>query len=186
MVYHDESISHQMLVCMFQVKVEGLRDSLYCVSCEAVAAQLEALVEKTEDFTDSAYTSHEQRETIIQLCQITRQETKQLINTWRHAVRGTHTHIRDCTDQSFTIWLESHLMVTAGGKLQTASQCSCTTLICVLNLLSYSYLNTNVSLGLYICPSHLCCAVCEGCSSCLSSCGVTAHEPHTLIVPHTL
>uniref|UniRef100_A0A671R3P2 Alpha-catulin n=1 Tax=Sinocyclocheilus anshuiensis TaxID=1608454 RepID=A0A671R3P2_9TELE len=69
----------------FKVKVEGLRDSLYCVSCEAVAAQLEALVEKTEDFTDSAYTSHEQRETIIQLCQITRQETKQLISTWRHA-----------------------------------------------------------------------------------------------------
>uniref|UniRef100_A0A8C1LN02 Alpha-catulin n=1 Tax=Cyprinus carpio TaxID=7962 RepID=A0A8C1LN02_CYPCA len=69
----------------FKVKVEGLRDSLYCVSCEAVAAQLEALMEKTEDFTDSAYTSHEQRETIIQLCQITRQETKQLINTWRHA-----------------------------------------------------------------------------------------------------
>uniref|UniRef100_A0A672SDL1 Alpha-catulin n=1 Tax=Sinocyclocheilus grahami TaxID=75366 RepID=A0A672SDL1_SINGR len=68
----------------FKVKVEGLRDSLYCVSCEAVAAQLEALVEKTEDFTDSAYTSHEQRETIIQLCQITRQETKQLISTWRH------------------------------------------------------------------------------------------------------
>uniref|UniRef100_A0A673L592 Alpha-catulin n=1 Tax=Sinocyclocheilus rhinocerous TaxID=307959 RepID=A0A673L592_9TELE len=69
----------------FKVKVEGLRDSLCCVSCEAVAAQLEALMEKTEDFTDSAYTSHEQRETIIQLCQITRQETKQLINTWRHA-----------------------------------------------------------------------------------------------------
>uniref|UniRef100_A0A672SSV0 Alpha-catulin n=1 Tax=Sinocyclocheilus grahami TaxID=75366 RepID=A0A672SSV0_SINGR len=69
----------------FKVKVEGLRDSLYCVSCEAVAAQLEALMEKTEDFTDSAYTSHEQREIIIQLCQITRQETKQLINTWRHA-----------------------------------------------------------------------------------------------------
>lgn len=78
-------------VCVFQVKVEGLRDSMYCVSCEAVAAQLEALVEKTEDFTDSAYTSHEQRETIIQLCQITRQETKQLINTWRHAVRHIHT-----------------------------------------------------------------------------------------------
>uniref|UniRef100_A0A671N436 Alpha-catulin n=1 Tax=Sinocyclocheilus anshuiensis TaxID=1608454 RepID=A0A671N436_9TELE len=51
----------------FKVKVEGLRDSLYCVSCEAVAAQLEALMEKTEDFTDSAYTSHEQRETIIHI-----------------------------------------------------------------------------------------------------------------------
>ncbi|TRY84308.1 hypothetical protein DNTS_025420 [Danionella cerebrum] len=68
----------------FKVKVESLRDSLHSVSCEAVAAQLETLVEKTQDFTDSAYTSHEQRETIIQLCQLTRQETKLLINTWRH------------------------------------------------------------------------------------------------------
>ncbi|XP_051992689.1 alpha-catulin-like isoform X2 [Xyrauchen texanus] len=69
----------------FKVKMEALRDSLYCVSCEAVAAQLEALMEKTEDFTDSAYTSHEQRETIIQLFQIIRHETQQLINTWRQA-----------------------------------------------------------------------------------------------------
>ncbi|XP_057210034.1 alpha-catulin isoform X2 [Triplophysa rosa] len=69
----------------FKVKVEGLRDSLFCVSCEALLAQLEALVDKTEDFTDSAYTSHEQRETIIQLCQATRRETRQLINTWRQA-----------------------------------------------------------------------------------------------------
>uniref|UniRef100_A0A3B4BRQ3 Alpha-catulin n=1 Tax=Pygocentrus nattereri TaxID=42514 RepID=A0A3B4BRQ3_PYGNA len=66
-------------------KVEGLRDSLYCVPCDAVAAQLEALVEQTEDFTDSAYTSHEQRESILQLCLITRQETQQLISTWSRA-----------------------------------------------------------------------------------------------------
>ncbi|KAL7829522.1 hypothetical protein AOLI_G00304070 [Acnodon oligacanthus] len=65
----------------FKGKVEGLRDSLYCVPCEAVAAQLEALVEQTEDFTDSAYTSHEQRESILQLCLITRKETQQLIST---------------------------------------------------------------------------------------------------------
>ncbi|KAI4879564.1 hypothetical protein NFI96_012592, partial [Prochilodus magdalenae] len=69
----------------FKGKVEGLRDSLYCVPCEAVAAQLEALVEQTEDFTDSAYTSHEQRESILQLCLVTRQETKQLISTWSQA-----------------------------------------------------------------------------------------------------
>uniref|UniRef100_A0A3B4DJ69 Alpha-catulin n=1 Tax=Pygocentrus nattereri TaxID=42514 RepID=A0A3B4DJ69_PYGNA len=69
----------------FKVQVEGLRDSLYCVPCDAVAAQLEALVEQTEDFTDSAYTSHEQRESILQLCLITRQETQQLISTWSRA-----------------------------------------------------------------------------------------------------
>uniref|UniRef100_A0A3B1KLW0 Alpha-catulin n=1 Tax=Astyanax mexicanus TaxID=7994 RepID=A0A3B1KLW0_ASTMX len=69
----------------FKVQVEGLRDSLYCVPCEAVAAQLEALVEQTEDFTDSAYTSHEQREGILQLCHITRQGTQQLLSTWSEA-----------------------------------------------------------------------------------------------------
>ncbi|XP_017310367.1 alpha-catulin isoform X1 [Ictalurus punctatus] len=66
-------------------KVEGLRESLYCVPCETVAAQLEVLVEQTEDFTDSAYTSHEQRESILQLCHTTREETKQLISAWSQA-----------------------------------------------------------------------------------------------------
>ncbi|XP_060752893.1 alpha-catulin isoform X2 [Tachysurus vachellii] len=69
-------------------KVEGLRESLYCVPCETVAAQLEALVEQTEDFTDSAYTSHEQRESILQLCHTTRQETKQLISAWSQAQKA--------------------------------------------------------------------------------------------------
>ncbi|KAF4073872.1 hypothetical protein AMELA_G00248170 [Ameiurus melas] len=66
-------------------KVEGLRESLFCVPCETVAAQLEVLVEQTEDFTDSAYTSHEQRESILQLCHTTRQETKKLISAWSQA-----------------------------------------------------------------------------------------------------
>ncbi|KAI5091899.1 alpha-catulin [Silurus meridionalis] len=66
-------------------KVEGLRESLYCLPCETVAAQLEALVEQTEDFTDSAYTSHEQRESILQLCHVTQQEAKQLISAWSQA-----------------------------------------------------------------------------------------------------
>ncbi|XP_062870271.1 alpha-catulin [Trichomycterus rosablanca] len=69
----------------FKSKVEGLRNSLFGVQCEALAAQLEALVEQTEDFTDSAYTSHEQRETILQLCHTTRQETQQLITAWSQA-----------------------------------------------------------------------------------------------------
>ncbi|XP_030644831.1 alpha-catulin isoform X2 [Chanos chanos] len=69
----------------FKGKVEGLRESLCCVSPEALVAQLGALVEQTEDFTDSAYTSHEQRESILQLCHLTRQETQQLICTWTQA-----------------------------------------------------------------------------------------------------
>uniref|UniRef100_A0A8C4ZPJ7 Alpha-catulin n=1 Tax=Gadus morhua TaxID=8049 RepID=A0A8C4ZPJ7_GADMO len=43
-----------------------------------LVGQLEALVERTEDFTDSAYTSHEQRQAILGLCQVARQHAQQL------------------------------------------------------------------------------------------------------------
>uniref|UniRef100_A0AAY4ENW2 Alpha-catulin n=1 Tax=Denticeps clupeoides TaxID=299321 RepID=A0AAY4ENW2_9TELE len=66
----------------FKVRVESLRDSLYPLPYESMAAQLEAMVEQIEDFTDSAYTSHEQREGILQLCHLTRQHTQQLIADW--------------------------------------------------------------------------------------------------------
>ncbi|XP_028820019.1 alpha-catulin isoform X3 [Denticeps clupeoides] len=66
----------------FKGRVESLRDSLYPLPYESMAAQLEAMVEQIEDFTDSAYTSHEQREGILQLCHLTRQHTQQLIADW--------------------------------------------------------------------------------------------------------
>ncbi|XP_076864848.1 alpha-catulin isoform X2 [Brachyhypopomus gauderio] len=66
----------------FKARVEALRDCVYCVPCESLAVQLEALVEQTEDFTDSAYTSHEQRENVLQLCHATRQDTHNLVATF--------------------------------------------------------------------------------------------------------
>lgn len=51
-----------------------------------MSSQLEALVERTEDFTDSAYTSHEQRQAILGLCQLARQDTQQLVHAWVEAV----------------------------------------------------------------------------------------------------
>lgn len=52
-----------------------------------MAGQLETLVERTEDFTDSPYTSHEQRQAILSVCQLARQDTKQLVHAWIEAVR---------------------------------------------------------------------------------------------------
>ncbi|KAL2080051.1 hypothetical protein ACEWY4_023844 [Coilia grayii] len=69
----------------FKGKVEGLRESLYHVSVESLSAQLEALLEQMEDFTDSPYTHHEQREGLLQLCSLARQDTHTLIAAWTQA-----------------------------------------------------------------------------------------------------
>lgn len=69
----------------FKSSVECLRDNLYALSPQSVSSQLEALVERTEDFTDSAYTSHEQRQAILSLCQLARQDTQQLVHAWVEA-----------------------------------------------------------------------------------------------------
>lgn len=70
----------------WQAKVEGLREELNCLPQESLAALLECIVEQTEDFTDSAYTSHEHREGILQLCHLARQELRQLCAHWAYAV----------------------------------------------------------------------------------------------------
>uniref|UniRef100_A0A8D0A4J3 Alpha-catulin n=1 Tax=Sander lucioperca TaxID=283035 RepID=A0A8D0A4J3_SANLU len=61
--------------------------------CESMGSQLEALVERTEDFTDSAYTSHEQRQAILGLCQLARQDTQQLVNAWQQSL-----HAKEATE----------------------------------------------------------------------------------------
>uniref|UniRef100_I3J199 Alpha-catulin n=1 Tax=Oreochromis niloticus TaxID=8128 RepID=I3J199_ORENI len=70
----------------FKSGVECLRENLYFLSPQSMSSQLEALVERTEDFTDSAYTSHEQRQAILGLCQLARQDTQQLVHAWVEAV----------------------------------------------------------------------------------------------------
>ncbi|XP_056270737.1 alpha-catulin [Pseudoliparis swirei] len=69
----------------FKFSVECLRENLNSSSPQSMGSQLEALVERTEDFTDSAYTSHEQRQAILGLCQLARQDTQQLVHTWAEA-----------------------------------------------------------------------------------------------------
>ena len=69
--------------------MESLREGggLYPSPPQSLVGQLEALVERTEDFTDSAYTSHEQRQAILGLCQVARQHAQQLAQAWGEAVR---------------------------------------------------------------------------------------------------
>ncbi|XP_076611217.1 alpha-catulin isoform X2 [Chaetodon auriga] len=79
----------------FKSSVECLRENLYTSSPQSVGSQLEALVERTEDFTDSAYTSHEQRQAILGLCQLARQDTQQLVHAWVEAQSG---HAKEATE----------------------------------------------------------------------------------------
>ncbi|XP_034980460.2 alpha-catulin [Zootoca vivipara] len=69
----------------FKNKVEGLRENLYLLSKENLRAMLRVVLEHTEDFTDSAYTSHENRERILELSKQGKMELEQLVSAWMYA-----------------------------------------------------------------------------------------------------
>ncbi|XP_008948010.1 PREDICTED: alpha-catulin, partial [Merops nubicus] len=69
----------------FKNKVEGLRENLYFLSKETLSTMLEVILEHTEDFTDSAYTSHEHREHILELSKQAKMELEQLVSVWMQA-----------------------------------------------------------------------------------------------------
>ncbi|XP_078273966.1 alpha-catulin isoform X2 [Rhinoraja longicauda] len=69
----------------FKMKVESLRDNLQGIAKENLTTMLEIILEHTEDFTDSAYTSHEHREHILELSRQTRVELEQLVAVWKQA-----------------------------------------------------------------------------------------------------
>lgn len=70
-----------------QMNIETLRENRYFQSKESLSATLEAILERTEDFTDSASTSHEHRERILELSTHARMELQQLTSVWIQAVR---------------------------------------------------------------------------------------------------
>ncbi|XP_047239797.1 alpha-catulin isoform X1 [Girardinichthys multiradiatus] len=74
----------------FKCSVECLRENLQSSMPQIVIGQLEALVERTEDFTDSPYTSHEQRQAILSVCQLARQDTQQMVHAWIEAQQSVH------------------------------------------------------------------------------------------------
>ncbi|XP_023439869.2 alpha-catulin isoform X2 [Dasypus novemcinctus] len=72
----------------FKMNVEALPENLYFQSKENLSLMLEVILERTEDFTDSAFTSHEHRERILALSMQARMELQQLISMWTQAVRA--------------------------------------------------------------------------------------------------
>lgn len=66
--------------------MEALRENVYFESKENLSATLEVILERVEDFTDSAYTSHEHRERILELCTQARTELQQFVSVWMQAV----------------------------------------------------------------------------------------------------
>ncbi|XP_041102369.1 alpha-catulin-like isoform X4 [Polyodon spathula] len=66
-------------------QLEGLREGLCLLSKENLTALLEVILEHTEDFTDSAYTSHEHRGRILELSRQARLELEQLNAAWIQA-----------------------------------------------------------------------------------------------------
>ncbi|XP_032163433.1 alpha-catulin isoform X2 [Mustela erminea] len=66
----------------FKMNIEALRENLYFQSKESLFATLEVILERTEDFTDSAYTSHERRERILELSTQARLDLQQLLSVW--------------------------------------------------------------------------------------------------------
>ncbi|XP_055461351.1 alpha-catulin isoform X3 [Psammomys obesus] len=68
-----------------KLNIEALRENLYFESKENLSAALEVILERVEDFTDSAYTSHEHRERILELSVQARTELQQFISVWMQA-----------------------------------------------------------------------------------------------------
>ncbi|XP_062938036.1 alpha-catulin isoform X2 [Cynocephalus volans] len=87
------SISIFTAVKEFKMNLEALRENLYFQSKENLSVTLEAILERTEDFTDSAYTSHEHRERILELSTQARMELQQLISVWIQALHSTATQL---------------------------------------------------------------------------------------------
>ncbi|XP_041105036.1 alpha-catulin isoform X2 [Polyodon spathula] len=75
-------VSIYMGIREYKNQLEGLREGLCLLSKEDLTALLEVILEHTEDFTDSAYTSHEHREHILELSRQARLELEQLIAVW--------------------------------------------------------------------------------------------------------
>ncbi|XP_058877498.1 alpha-catulin-like isoform X2 [Acipenser ruthenus] len=75
-------VSIYMGIREFKNQLESLREGLCLLSKENLTALLEVVLEHTEDFTDSAYTSHEHRERILELSRQARLELEQLNAAW--------------------------------------------------------------------------------------------------------
>ncbi|CAB4060708.1 unnamed protein product [Lepeophtheirus salmonis] len=76
----------------FEDSVEIMRMSIVSDSYkEQITSSLESIIERTQDFTDSAYTSHDHRQNIIMLCE---RSTIELAHLLRTTMSNNPTHHR--------------------------------------------------------------------------------------------
>lgn len=75
----------------FERMVETTRMTLMVPGCrDTLTSALDTVVERTQDFTDSAYTSHEHRENILLLCDRAKLELNTLLRVGNSMVRPTN------------------------------------------------------------------------------------------------
>ncbi|CAO2580871.1 Ctnnal1 [Lemmus lemmus] len=89
-----------------KLNIEALRENLYFESKENLSAALEVILERVEDFTDSAYTSHEHRERILELSAQAKAEMQQFVSVWMQA-QSTKTK-SDADELELTVLRVSH------------------------------------------------------------------------------
>ncbi|XP_078008784.1 alpha-catulin isoform X2 [Phascolarctos cinereus] len=89
------SISVYAGIKELKMTIEALRENLYFQSKENLSTMLKLILEHTEDFTDSAYTSHEHRERILELSNQIKIELQHLISVWMQAQRKKTKNIME-------------------------------------------------------------------------------------------
>lgn len=78
-----------MLTCWCDNAAEMTRLTLLTPATREMLSQaVDTIIERTQDFTDSAYTSHEHRENILLLCDRVKMELEQLLRVGVNLVSG--------------------------------------------------------------------------------------------------
>ncbi|XP_012577003.1 PREDICTED: alpha-catulin isoform X2 [Condylura cristata] len=111
----------------FKRNIETLRENLNFQSKENLSMMLDVLLERTEDFTDSAYTSHEHRERILELSTQARMSLQQLISVWIQALHNTATQLAADLLKYHTdhMALEALKLIGVEGNLEGLNEYAC-------------------------------------------------------------
>lgn len=94
----------------FERLVETTRMTLLGPGCrETLTSAIETVVERTQDFTDSAYTSHEHRENILLLCDRAKLELNTLLRIGNSMVsQFFYTILREDANCKISLTVTSH------------------------------------------------------------------------------
>ncbi|XP_072460463.1 alpha-catulin [Notamacropus eugenii] len=121
------SISIYAGIKELKMTVEALRENLYFQSKENLSTMLKLILEHTEDFTDSAYTSHEHRERILELSNQIKNELQHLVSVWMQAQSKKTKNIME--DLELAILKISHSMNEFKRELHSAATLLATDLL---------------------------------------------------------